>query len=110
MPVSNVLDQCIRHAQFACLGLTEAMHDVFSEVFIMVRLRDEAVAVYAQLHVVRALRPTFQEQRLPVQLRRLVAIFYYRHVVLVNAVRALDELFLETQHSAPHSLHSHECT
>ena len=89
MTEADLLDQVIRQAELSCLGFTEALQDVCSKVFIMVRLRqkhhsrihrggilaatespmvpevascDEAVAVNSQLHVVRALMPTFQEQ------------------------------------------------
>ena len=132
---ADLLDQVIRQDGLSCLASTEALQDVCSKVFIMVRLRqkhhsriqrgdilaatespvapevascNEAVAVNAHLHVVCTLRPTFQEQRVPVQLYRLVAIFDYRHDIFIYPfpAEALDELFLETQHSAPHSLHS----
>ena len=131
MSETDLLDQVIRQDELSCLGSTEALQDVCSKVFIMVRLRqkhhsrihrgsilaatespmapevascDEAVAVNTQLHVVRALRPTFQEQRVPVRLCRLVAIFYHHHVIFVFPVdpEALDELFLETKPSTVH--------
>ena len=54
--------------------------------------------------VVCTLRPAFQEQRVPVEICRLAAIFDDGHVVLIDAVppEALHELCLETQYSTVH--------
>ena len=131
MPEANLLDEVIHQDQLSCLGSPEALQDVFSEVFIMVRLRqkhhsrihrggilaatespmapevascDEAVAINAHLHIVCTLRPAFQEQRVPVEICRLATIFDDGHVVLIDAVppEALHELCLETQYSTVH--------
>ena len=131
MTEADLLDEVIHQDELSCLGSMEALQDVCSKVFIMVRFRqkhhsriqiggilaatespmapevasgDEAVAINAHLHVVCTLRPAFQEQRVPVEICRLATIFDDGHVVLVDAVppEALHELCLETQYSTVH--------
>ena len=131
MTEADLLDQVIHQDQLSCLGSMEALQDVCSKVFIMVRLRqkhhcriqrscilaatespmapevasgDEAVAINAHLHIVCTLRPAFQEQRVPVEICWLATIFDDGHVVLIEAVppEALHELCLETQYSTVH--------
>ena len=41
MTEADLLDQVIRQAELSCLGSTEALQDVCSKVFIVVRLRQK---------------------------------------------------------------------
>ena len=94
MTEADLLDQVIRQDELSCLGSTEALQDVCSNVFIMVRLRQKHHSRIPRGGILAATESPMAPE-----------VASCDEAVAVNTQRTLSRN--TTQHSAPHSLHSH---